>query len=64
MLGIGGTITYLVGCIIRSPLLAGTAFQFDKTKDKKTQESIWRDELARGWNQVANKPKSQLPGPK
>ena len=44
--------------------LAGTAFQFDKTKDKKTQESIWRDELARGWNQVANKTKSQPPGPK
>lgn len=44
--------------------LAGTAFQFDKRKDKKTQESIWRDELARGWNQAAIKPKSQPAGPK
>ena len=28
--------------------LAGTTFQFDKKKEKKTHEAIWRDELARG----------------
>ena len=44
--------------------LARTAFQFDKKKDKKTHEVIWREELAKGWNKVIKKPKSQLPGPK
>ena len=43
--------------------LAGTAFQFDKKKDKKTQESIWRDELAKGWNAVDKKSVTRPPGP-
>ena len=43
--------------------LAGTAFQFDKKKDKKTQESIWRDELAKGWNAVDKKSVTRPPSP-
>ena len=44
--------------------LAETAFQFDKKKDKKTQESIWRDELAKGWNAVDKKSVTPPPGPR
>lgn len=43
--------------------LADTAFQFDKTKDKNTQESIWCDELVKGWNKVVEEPASQPPSP-
>ena len=41
--------------------LAGTAFQFNKIKDKKTQEAIWRDELAKGWNKVVTTSKRKPP---
>ena len=44
--------------------LADTAFQFDKKKEKKTQESIWREELVKGWNKVVEQSKRKLPSPK
>ena len=44
--------------------LADTAFQFDKTKDKKTQESIWRDELVKGWIAADKKSVTRPLGPR
>ena len=44
--------------------LTMTTFQFDKKKEKKTQEAIWRDELAKGWNKAVITSKRKPPSPK